>query len=102
MDKTSVRVRDSNYVAGAFSFYLIGDPNSAPMRNWPKFVLKYEDVPMMIRGRLMMLKLTNEYTFVDQVGLNTGRPNNEMILMLFDNEHDELCKVGLEKNCRGF
>jgi hypothetical protein len=102
MDKTTVRVRDSNYVEGAFSFYMIGDPKASPMQNWPKFVLKYEDVPTMIRGRIMLLKLVDRFTFVDGVGLNSGWRNNEMILMLADGEHDELSKIALEKNCRGF
>lgn len=100
MDKTSIRVKDSNYVAGAFSFYLIGDPFAS--KSWPKFVLKYEDTPTTIRGKLMLLKLAGEFMFVDQVGLNTGWPNNEMILTLQEGEHDELYNVALEKNCRGF
>jgi hypothetical protein len=96
METKIINVKESTDGPVKFAFYTINDPKR--IRNCPKFVLSYEDTPMMIRGRIALLKLAGSFAYVKDLGHSGGWPNYEMTLMLFDSELDELLKIALEKN----
>jgi hypothetical protein len=96
MEKKVITVKESTSGPVRFSFYTLNDPKR--IRNCPKFVLNHEDTPVVIRGRIALLKLAGSFAYVKDLGHSGGWPNYEMTLVLFDGELDELLKIALEKN----
>ena len=96
METKVINIKESTDYPDSFSFYTLNDLKR--IRNCPRFVLSHEDTPVMIRGRIALLKLAGSFAYVKDLGHSGGWPNYEMTLVLFDGELDELLKIALEKN----